>query len=191
MQTLFESPIIEVCLLFYQAVLPMFTSLNIFLQRDTPCVHLLHNKLDSFVNKLFGKFLKISVIRIAKEEGNLIDVDFHSTVNQLADTHIFVGFMTRQSLQKLLNDGYVSSSDVTKFYTAILRFYITAAEYVRKTYLLNDDVLMHSRFINFEKREECSFDSVEYFLHRYPHLKHLTTATEPATRRVYCLPAAS
>ena len=158
--------------------MPTFTSFNKFLQRETPCVHLLHDKLDSFVNKLLGKFVKIPVIREAKEEGNLTDVDFHSNENQLADSNIFVGFVTRQLLQKLLNNGDIGISAVAKFYTAVRRFYTTAMGYVKNTYPLNDDMLIHSKFINIEKREECSFDSVEYFLYRYPYLKHLTTPTE-------------
>ena len=121
-------------LLFYQAGLPTFISLNKFLQRETPCVHLLHDKLNSFVNKLLGKFVKIPVIRRANEEGNLIDVDFHSNENQLADSSIFVGFMTRQLLQKLFNDGDVGISAVAKFYTAVRRFYTTSVEYVKKVY---------------------------------------------------------
>lgn len=65
------------------------------------------------------------MIREAKEEGNLIDIDFLSNENQLADSSIFVGFMTRQLLYKLLNDGDIGMSAVTKFYTAVCRFYTT------------------------------------------------------------------
>ena len=62
-------------------------------------------KLDSFVNKLLGKFVKVFVIRDsenARNEGNLIDADFHSKENQLPDSNTFVSFMTRQILQQLL-----------------------------------------------------------------------------------------
>ena len=69
---------------------------------------------------------------------------------------------------------------MTKFYTAVRRFYILATEYLKKTYPypIKDDVLFHAKFINFEKREECDFDSVEYFIHRFPHLQDLTIASE-------------
>ena len=72
---------------------------------------------------------------------------------------IFVGFMTRQLLRKLLNNGDVGMSAVTKFYTAVCTFYTTSVEYVKKVYPLKDDMLMHSKFINIEKREECSQSS--------------------------------
>lgn len=93
LQQLFKNPITEAYLMFYQAVLPVFTSFNKFLQRETPFIHVLCEKLDSIVNKLLGKFVKyISVIRDARSEGNLIDADFHSNENQLPDSNIFVGF---------------------------------------------------------------------------------------------------
>ena len=59
--------------------------------------------------------------------------------------------MTRQLLRKLLNDGDVGMSAVTKFYTAVRTFYTTSVEYVKKVYPLKDDVLMHSKFINIER----------------------------------------
>ena len=152
--------------MFYQAVLPVFTSFNKFLQRETPCIHVLCDKLDSFVNKLLGKFVKISVIKDARNESSLIDADFQSKENQLPDSNIFVGFMTRQILQQLLNDGDIADSEVTKFYAGVRTFYTKASEYVKATYPLKDD-LLHAKFINFEKREECAFDSVEYFVHRF------------------------
>ena len=52
LKELFSKPIVEVYLLFYQAVMPMFTIINKFLQRETPCVHLNHDVLKSFVRKV-------------------------------------------------------------------------------------------------------------------------------------------
>lgn len=39
-------------------------------------------------------------------------------------------------------------------------------------------MLLHAKFINFEKREECAFHSVEYFIHRFSHLQDLTLASK-------------
>ena len=38
---LFQDPLNEVYLLFYQAIMPLFTAFNKLLQRETPCIHLL------------------------------------------------------------------------------------------------------------------------------------------------------
>ena len=49
LKSLFEDPLNEVYLLFYQAILPVFTALNKFLQRETPCIHLISDKLEGFL----------------------------------------------------------------------------------------------------------------------------------------------
>ena len=42
---LFESPITEVYLYFFQHVFPHFTHLNLFLQRDEPVIYLVHDQV--------------------------------------------------------------------------------------------------------------------------------------------------
>ena len=64
---------------------------------------------------------------------------------------------------------------MTKFYAGMRTFYTKATEYIKTTYLLKDDVLLHAKF---ERREECGFDSVELFVHCYSHLQGLTIASE-------------
>ena len=72
----------------------------------------------------------------------------------------------------------IADSEVIKFYAGVRRFYTKATEYIKMTYPLKDDVLLHAKFGNFEKREECDFDSVEFFVHCYSHLQGLRTASE-------------
>ena len=115
LKELFSKPIVEVYLLFYQAVMPMFTTLNTFLQRETPCVHLVHDVLKSFVRKVFGKFIKISAMRSLHEGDGLLDIDFVSVEEQLDNSSIFIGFTTRQLIRKLYNDGDISDSEVSCF----------------------------------------------------------------------------
>ena len=173
----FSNPITEVYLLFYQAIIPTFTTLNKFLQRETPCIHLLNDKLQSFFFNLLSKFVKVSIIRDAKEKGELFDVDF-SIDNQLQDGKIFIGIMTRQILRKLLNEGDIAEYEVSKFYSGVRDFYTTAIQYIKDTYPLSDPFLQHAKLVNFQDREEICFDSVEYFISRFPHLSALNTPRE-------------
>lgn len=159
--------------MFYQAVLPSFTSFNTFLQHETPCIHLLQDKMESFVNKILGKFVKISVIKDAKHNRKLLDLDFLSVDNQMDDSSLFVGSLTKLTQRKLLNDGDIADSAVTKFYKGVRMFYTRAMQYIKSTFPLKDDLLHHARFLNFEKREEATFDAVESFVHRFPHLHAL------------------
>ena len=50
--------------------------------------------------------------------------------------------------------------------------------YIIATYPSNDDLLRHASFLNFENRVNIGFDSVEYFVSRYPHLHGLTVPRE-------------
>ena len=44
---LYENPMFEIYLLFIQAVLPVFTTFNLFLQRDAPQIFILHSQIQS------------------------------------------------------------------------------------------------------------------------------------------------
>ena len=67
---------------------------------------------------------------------------------------------------------------MSKFYDGVRMFYTKATQYVKSTFPLNDTVLQHAKFVNFEKRADVGFDSVEYFVHRFPYLHALTTPIE-------------
>ena len=56
-----STPIVEAYLLFCQAVMPTFTTLNKFLQRETPCVHLVDDMLESFIKKIFIKISQCEI----------------------------------------------------------------------------------------------------------------------------------
>lgn len=171
----FDQSITEVYLMFYQSVIPAFTSINLFLQRESPCIHLVHDKLESFIRNILGKFVKVSVLQHLDNE-NLITCDFSSEENQLNNSQIFIGFTTRLTLNQLVHDGSISNCDVRKFYNGVRQFYIRSVQYIIVTYPLNDDLLRHARFLNFEKRSSVCFDAIEYFIHRYRFLLHPLTA---------------
>lgn len=53
----YSNPMTEVHLLFYQAVLPCFTSFNKLLQKGEPLIHQLYDAQQRFMNKLAAKFI--------------------------------------------------------------------------------------------------------------------------------------
>ena len=75
-----------------------------------------------------SKFVKISVIREAQDNEDLINVDFVSTDNQLPDSTVFIGFITKQMLNKLLDDGDIGNSEMKRFYKGVRIFYTTATQ---------------------------------------------------------------
>ena len=131
-----------------------------------------------FLTSVLCKFVKISVIRDTQDKGELIYIDFVSTNNQLPDSTLFIGFITKQILNKLLEDGDIGDSEVKWFHKGVRNFYTTRTQYIIKMYPLNDEILKHARFVNFERRDQISFDSVQFFVHRFPHLHSLTSPGE-------------
>lgn len=84
-----------------------------------------------------------------------------------ADKDIFIGFTTKLRLQKLLEEGCISSTDVTMFYQTVRAFYVRAMEYAIHNLPLKDDLLKNASFVNFKSRENAQFCQVEYFVERY------------------------
>ena len=73
LRSLFEDPMTEVYLLFYQSSLQAFINFNMFLQREDPIIPVVHEQTTSFLRKLGSKFLTVAAIKEA-------DGDF-STLN--------------------------------------------------------------------------------------------------------------
>ena len=46
--------------------------------------------------------------------------------------------------------------------------YVDAANQALRKLPFTDDVFNNAKFINFEKKETCTFDAVEYFCSKYP-----------------------
>ena len=89
---LFSRPVTEVYLLFYHAILPVFTPFNLLPQREDPCIHILHSQCVELLRKPLSKFVKVAVI---KEATHLAEIDYHTKENQLTDDTLFIGFTTK------------------------------------------------------------------------------------------------
>ena len=54
----FRDPILEIYLLFYQEVLPVFTTFSKYLQREDPLIYQLSEAQEHFMNKLAARFIQ-------------------------------------------------------------------------------------------------------------------------------------
>ena len=118
LQKLFTDPMTEIYLLFIQSVLPCFTHANQFLQREEPLIHILQPQLLSLLKKIVSKFLKIQVVSQSLSEGTLVSVDYKAPSNQVANEELLIGFITKQTANRLLQEGDITSYQFTKFYRA-------------------------------------------------------------------------
>uniref|UniRef100_H3A908 HAT C-terminal dimerisation domain-containing protein n=1 Tax=Latimeria chalumnae TaxID=7897 RepID=H3A908_LATCH len=168
----FSDPMTEVYLVFFQAALPVFTTSNKFLQREDFCIYMVDGVL-SFIQKLLGKFILVQIIKNAV---SLQDVDFANPDNQLPDESLFVGLVTKQTVFRSTNVGDISPATKNKLFSAVRAFYSSVTKYAFIKLPLNDEVLKNATFVNFDVKENCTFEQVEYFVGRYKHLFSLNPA---------------
>ena len=114
---------------------------------------------------------------------DVLSVSFREESNQLSDGGIMVGFLTRQVLVHVQEE--VEPSVVRKFYSGVQAFFVAAASYIVEKFPWNDELIQHASFADLKKRELCSFDSVQYFLSRFP--QHLPADAADDVYDEFCI----
>ena len=105
-----SDPMTDVYLLFYQSISPVFSKVNLLLQRG---IHFLRDAMESLLKKLLGRCGTISVMDSASSVSQLLHIQFSDLSNQLSDLDIMVGFSSRQVLRRLLDE--VEPQEIEKF----------------------------------------------------------------------------
>ena len=157
----FKDPMTEVYLYFFSGVLPAFKQTNLLLQREDPCIHLVHSQLNRFLLQLAGKFMHVIEIKSAPQVSD-INIDNHKPQEEL-----FIGICTKNLLNKLFEDGEISALDKQKFFARLLAFYSEAFSYGVEKLPINDSVLKHSIFADISKKESVSTDDVLFFVEEF------------------------
>ena len=169
LKKLFENPMTEIYLLFFQSILPTLNCANKFLQREEPLIHLLQPQLLSLVKKLLSKFVKPSIlVKSLKDLDGLYALQCSDEVNQVANRDLVIGFITKQEVNKLLHNGDISERQHSSFHAGTRKFFNCVTSYLLKWCPLRDDLLINASWIDFDKRLNKTFSSVEYFISRYP-----------------------
>ena len=87
-----------------ESVLPTFTHMNQFLQRDEPLIHVLHSQITKLLKQILGKYLIPSVLAKFVADQKLADVNFKDIENQVNNDDLVIGIITKQLAHKLLDD---------------------------------------------------------------------------------------
>jgi hypothetical protein len=68
---------------------------------------------------------------------------------------VYLGGMTKTSLQKLLNEGDISERSYNNIFLAAQAYFKASFQYVIKKFPTNDELLQHAKWINVSKRSEA------------------------------------
>lgn len=156
----FLEPMTEVHLLFLQAALPVFTKFNKFLQYEHPIIHVLYDAMLKFVGEILSNFVKVALTKKSLESHNFEGFEEEIVENK----NIFIGFTTKQKLRTLKTGGKISEEQIEEFYDSIKVFYIKAVNYLLENLPLDNEIIKHAAFVDFEKREKLNFDSVQVII---------------------------
>ena len=85
----FKDPMTKVYLYFFSGILPAFKQINLLLQREDPCIHLVHSQLNRFLLQLAGKFMPVTEIKSAPQV-SYINIDNHKPHKEL-----FIGIVQK------------------------------------------------------------------------------------------------
>ena len=89
----FKDPMAEVRLYFFSGVLPAFKQTNPLLQREDPCIHLVHRQLNRFLLQLAGKFI------LGTENKSAPQVSDITIDNRKPQEELFIGICTKNLLK--------------------------------------------------------------------------------------------
>ncbi len=172
---LFVSPQTKLYCYFLHYANKLFESGNLLLQREEPCVHILHRKLNGLLKDVLTRFVKPAVITATP----CTEVDYHSEENQKKDSDLMIGSNAKDYIKKAVesrsdadadHDNDLSDEDINVFYRSVRNFYITSCDYILKTWPLNDKLLQHAEILDISLRQEVSFSSLKFFIDKFPCL---------------------
>lgn len=146
---------------FLQSTLPVFNSVNLFLQQDAPAIHLLRRNLNGLLTDLLVRF--VQPCSIQSESTSLSSVEFKKRKYQKGNEDLVIGAKARAYLKE--ND-----CDEQMFYNSVREFYMAACSYIIRKFPLDDEFLQHAEVVDISLRMKVSYSSLEYFVRRFPSL---------------------
>ena len=113
---------------------------------------------------LLNNFIKPSVINATPK---LTQVQYEIVENQKSDNNLFVGVKAKEMI-----DQCSEELELPVFYSAVREHYSKSIAYMLKKFPYEDPVRLHAAVADITCRENAGFESVCFFIERYPCLKH-------------------
>uniref|UniRef100_H3AUL5 HAT C-terminal dimerisation domain-containing protein n=1 Tax=Latimeria chalumnae TaxID=7897 RepID=H3AUL5_LATCH len=155
----FHDPMTEVCLFFYQSVLPVFSNAN-SLQKENPQLHHMVDILESFERKLLGRFMCLDGF------ANIPLTEIDPMHHHLSDDKVMIGFSSRRLIQS--ND--ILPVEEKTVVSAAKEFMVAAFRYSREHLPLTDVVAHLPEAVDFAKRATMDFSNFQFFVKNFETL---------------------
>ncbi|XP_022096621.1 platelet glycoprotein Ib alpha chain-like [Acanthaster planci] len=129
---------------FLMRAIPVVDKSNTFLQKDEPCIYLLHSVISQQFTDLVIIFIWPQCITAAEVTN---DIDYGKRSNQKSDEDPYIGVCAQAYLQK---QGHLCNLE--QFYSCVRRYYAKACEYMLQAFLFGDKVLVNAENLGHNKK---------------------------------------
>ena len=163
----YKDPMKKLYVLFFQSNIVTFTNFKRFQQREELLIQSIYDHMQSFRSKLSSKFIKSNVfqeLKNAKKSFYMLDLSLDC---QKGDNDLFIGFITKQTLKKLL-ENKISPRKADRFFDGVRGFYQAVYEYCTKWLPPENNFLKNCRYVDFSRKLEFSFDDVQSVVSDFP-----------------------
>ena len=182
LQKAFEDSCTEAVLLFHHASIPVFTTFNKLLQSGEPLVHVVHDAVTKFARTLGNRVFKASVMK----DSPSFDIDASDSEVYIPFQSIYLGSMTKSTLQKLLREGDISERSYNNIFLAAQAYFKAAFLYVLKKFRINDELLQHAKWIDVAKRSKAEWENVEFFFTKFKAVTSISVVKQDALYDEFC-----
>lgn len=158
---LLSDPLTELTCMFLQSSLPLFDNVNMLLQKDEPCIHLLHAALIQQFLNILVRFVKPAVISAASAPPA---VQYKEPQNQKDNVDLTIGTAARDFISSHKEQ---LKNQLDNFYTEVRQFFITACDYMVGKFPYDDPVIINAQVADISKRQVLQFNQLRYFVDRF------------------------
>ncbi|XP_041348870.1 uncharacterized protein LOC121368275 [Gigantopelta aegis] len=147
--------------------IPIFDKINILLQRNEPCIHILRREQLSLLTDIYVRFVTPNAVASCKD---VLHLEHNDKRNQRDNSEVFIGREARQYLRTLEEADAVSKGEIDIFFESVRRFYSAACTYIVSKCPLDSELLLCAEVADVSLRKTEQFSSVEYFVNKFPSL---------------------
>ena len=136
-----EKPLTKAYLLFPCSALPIVNNFNMYMQQQSPILHVLYKELDGLIRKFLLRFMNSEYVCAAE---HVSQVCSDNSEEYLPLHKVFIGYNTLSYLEE--EDG-LSSEDVRKFRETIQAWWIAAAKGAVKRLPMSHKLLSNLKWL--------------------------------------------
>ena len=151
---LLTDPATKLYCFFREATIPIFNTMNLLLQRDEPCIHILHDTCVQLLTDLYVRFVRADAIMKA---ASVFKVNYKEKKPQKTPGNSCHRCKTRDFLNDCKEEQKMTSDQRQVFFDSVRDYYCRAVEYILSTFPLDCELLKHAEVLDPQKKTKNEF----------------------------------